>query len=126
MNQCRSCNYRSSFPSYDKWWCENFESQHRGELMNGDSSCDCFTSEKPRICTLNEVLKNGDKLMWLQYKSVNTPEHYELYPTSPYDDNRPDSFSVSFQSGHVMAKGLYGRQWRCWTDKPSVADAMDW
>lgn len=83
-------------------------------------------SEEPRILTLEEVLKSGNKLMWLEFKSANTPEHYELYPTSPYDDNRPDTNAVSFQSGHVQTKGLYGRQWRCWTEKPSVADAMDW
>jgi hypothetical protein len=76
---------------------------------------------------LDEVIASGDKLMWLEYKSANTPERYELYPDSPLDYNRPDmSMRVPFHSGRLMAKGLYGRQWRCWTEKPSVADAMNW
>lgn len=81
---------------------------------------------EPRVLTLDEVIASGDKLMWLQFKTANTPEHYALYPTSPYNDNRTDTNAVSFQSGHVQTKGLYGKQWRCWTEKPSVADAMNW
>lgn len=81
---------------------------------------------EPMVLTLDEVIASGDKLMWLQFKSVKAPEHYELYPTSPYKDNDEKWSSVSFQSGHVQRKGLYGKQWRCWTEKPSVADAMEW
>lgn len=81
---------------------------------------------EPRVLTLDEVLNGGDQLMWLQFKSYRTPEHYELHPTSPYSDNRPDSYSVRFQSGHVQIRSAYGKQWRCWTEKPSVADAMTW
>lgn len=124
--QCRNCQYRSRFPSYDKWWCENYESTYKGELMNGDSCCECFVSEEPRVYTLDEVLESGNKLMWLQYKSANTPEHYELFPDSPFDRNIPEMMGVCFHSGRIMTKGLYGRQWRCWTEKPSVADAMNW
>ena len=82
--------------------------------------------QEPRVLTLEEVVKSGDQLMWLQFKSANTPEHYELHPTSPYLDNGPQWNTVSFQSGHVQMRHLYGRQWRCWTEKPSVADAMNW
>lgn len=91
-----------------------------------EDALEMLKDHEPRILTLGEVLASGDKLMWLQYKSVKTPEHYELYPTSPYNDDRADRMSIRFQSGHVQRRGLYGRQWRCWTEKPSVADAIDW
>lgn len=88
--------------------------------------CREYLEREPRVLTLDEVLNGGDQLMWLQFKSYRTPEHYELHPTSPYPDNRPDGYSVSFQSGHVQIRNAYGKQWRCWTEKPSVADAMEW
>lgn len=88
--------------------------------------CREYLERESRVLTLDEVLNGGDQLMWLQFKTANTPWHYALYPTSPYNDNRPDTNAVSFQSGHVQIKGLYGKQWRCWAEKPSVADAMNW
>lgn len=81
---------------------------------------------EPRVLTLDEIIASGDRLMWLEYKTAATPEHYKLVPTSPYSDNTPDAYSISFQSGHVQIARGYGRQWRCWTEKPSVADAMNW
>ena len=81
---------------------------------------------KARVLTLEEVTASGDKLMWLEIKSAMTPERFVLVPTSPYIGNKPDNYSIRFQSGHVQITKGYGRQWRCWTEKPSVADAMDW
>ena len=81
---------------------------------------------KARVLTLEEVTSSGDKLMWLEYKSANTPEHYVLVPTSPYTGNKPDGYSIRFQSGHVQITGGYNRYWRCWTEKPSAEDATNW
>jgi hypothetical protein len=46
-----------------------------------------------------------------------------MFPDCPLygADNR-----VLFVSGRVQAKGLYGKQWRCWTLKPTEAEAKDW
>lgn len=68
-----------------------------------------------RLLSFHEIIDGGDRLMWLEILGVKTL----LVPTSPYDDNRPDAFGVSFQSGHVQTKGLFGRQWRCWDIKPT-------
>ena len=73
-------------------------------------------AQEPRVMTIDEVMESGDTLMWLEVKCLDTNI---LAPTSPYDDNASDSFSVSFQSGHVQTRGLYGKQWRCWTSKPT-------
>lgn len=81
---------------------------------------------EPRVLTLDEVIASGDKLMWLEIKSANTPEHFVLVPTSPYEGNKSDNFSIRFQSGHVQVTHGYNRYWRCWTEKPSVEDAMNW
>ena len=88
--------------------------------------CREFLEREPRVLTLDEVLSGGDQLMWLQYKSANTPEHYEIYPDSPYDTNNPGDYSIRFHSGRVQISGGYGKYWRCWTEKPSVPDAMNW
>jgi len=73
-----------------------------------------------RILTLDEVIRMGDELMWLEYKTSSMLEPQSvIYPTSPYDDNLLGRYSVSFQCGHVQIQSLYGRQWRCWTAKPS-------
>lgn len=69
----------------------------------------------PRVLPLDEVIKSGNKLMWLEIKTYGGTE---LYPTSPYDDNTDEGFSVSFQSGHVQSRGFYMRQWRCWNEYP--------
>ena len=69
----------------------------------------------PRVLSLDEVLKSGNKLMWLEIKAYGGTE---LYPTSPYNDNADEGFSVSFQSGHVQSRGFYMRQWRCWNEYP--------
>lgn len=68
-----------------------------------------------RLLAFEEIINGGDCLMWLEILGVKT----RLVPTSPYTDNDPDGFSVSFQSGHVQTRGLFGRQWRCWDIKPS-------
>ena len=81
---------------------------------------------KARVLTLDEVLASGNKLMWLEYKSANTPEHYELYPDSPLENKGFENIRVCFHSGRIQAKGLYGIQWRCWTEKPSLDDATNW
>lgn len=88
--------------------------------------CREYLEQNPRVLTLDEVIASGNRLMWIEYKSANTPEHYELFPDSPFDRNIPEMMGVCFHSGRIMTKGLYGRQWRCWTEKPSVADAMNW
>lgn len=80
----------------------------------------------PRVLTLDEVLHSPDRLMWLQYKSANSEDGYELHPTAPYGDDSQDGFGVSFQSGHVQTRGLYGKQWRCWTEKPTREEAVNW
>ena len=73
-----------------------------------------------KVLTLNEVVNMGDELMWLEYKTASVPGlNSVIYPTSPYDDNAMFGYSVSFQSGHVQSRKLYGKQWRCWTEKPS-------
>lgn len=75
---------------------------------------------RAKVLTLEEVINKGDELMWLEYKTANVSWlHSILCPTSPYSDNKMDGYSVSFQSGHVQIQGSYGRQWRCWTKKPS-------
>lgn len=73
-----------------------------------------------KVLTLEEVIHMGDELMWLEYKYASPDGTSSvIYPTSPYNDNTLDGYSVSFQSGHVQIQGLYGRQWRCWTAKPN-------
>jgi hypothetical protein len=79
--------------------------------------------KRARVLTLDELLAIKDQAVWLQYKSAYTPDHYEMFPDCPLygADNR-----VLFVSGRVQAKGLYGKQWRCWTLKPTEAEAKDW
>ena len=74
--------------------------------------------QEPRVLTLEEVIHSGNDMMWLEIKCAK-PLHFMLVPTSPYTDNDERWLSVSFQSGHVQSKGLYGRQWRCWNTRPT-------
>lgn len=82
--------------------------------------------QEPRVLTLGEVMQSPDRLMWLQYKSANASDGYELHPTAPYGDDDPTWNRVTFQSGHIQTRGLYGRQWRCWTAKPDKERAGKW
>ena len=68
-----------------------------------------------RLIPYDEIVRSGDRLMWLEILGVQT----RLVPTSPYSDNEPGAYSVSFQSGNVQTRGLHGRQWRCWDRKPT-------
>ena len=77
-----------------------------------------LTAKQPRVMTLDEVIHSGNDMMWIETKCAKPP-HFMLEPTSPYTDNDERWYSVSFQSGHVRSKGLYGRQWRCWTARPT-------
>lgn len=38
LKKCANCRY------YDHWWgsCFNGDSEHRGDIMDGDDICDCW------------------------------------------------------------------------------------
>ena len=83
--------------------------------------------QEPRVLTFDEVKKSPDRLMWLQFKSANASDGYEMHPTAPYADDDPRLRAcVNFQSGHVQMKGLYGKQWRCWTAMPEKERLEKW
>lgn len=86
--------------------------------------------KRAKVLTLEEVIRMGDELMWIEIKTAHSiwADASIICPTSPYKDNKLDGYSVSFQSGHIQMQKLYGRQWRCWTAKPSKKqrEATEW
>lgn len=92
--------------------CPYYDTQFEGCDMYDDAT-KLLEEQRTRVMDIDEVLNGEDVTVWLEWIGCNTRS---LTPTATMGHG---DFSASFWNGEVHPIGLYGKQWRCWTAKPT-------
>lgn len=114
--KCRDCPYEE---------CERFEksiSEYPDELIR--KAVELLKDQEPRVLTLEEV-RDEYEVVWLETKYLS--------PTVCLFDNGESNvdwlyFVFGSDDSYGMAGRLYGKNWRCWSARPTdeLREAVKW
>ena len=99
-----------------------YESKYiRCKALLRDDIIDLLKSRKPRLMTLEEVIKS-EGAFWLEFCEEDNDD-YIRYGYAFFSSSTPYAIEIiaqdSFRPLYAFITNEYGVRWRCWTTRPT-------
>ena len=115
--KCRDCPWET---------CENFCLSVKVPLDLAKAALSLLKAQEPRVMTLEEIKKA--EVVWLECYGICSNMFKAALPWHSLSINNATWDFKTYPYTEVMFLAEYGRNWRCWTSRPTdeQREAVKW